>query len=73
MKRILIKLVLVLTGATVFCLVQPAKADQVVQAGPNVVTVPDSGSSISLLGLALLGVAALGRKLSRQVNPRRDP
>jgi hypothetical protein len=57
-------LLLVLT-ATAFFVVQPVKASHVVQGGPTFVTVPDGGSTMSLLGLALLGVAALRRKLSR--------
>jgi hypothetical protein len=53
------------TAATAFFVVQPVKASHVVQGGPTYVTVPDAGSTISLLGFALLGVAALRRKLSR--------
>jgi hypothetical protein len=59
------KLFLILTAATAFFLVQPVKAERTIQAGPTVVSVPDGGSAISLLGFALLGVAALRRKLSR--------
>jgi VPDSG-CTERM motif len=59
-----LKLLLVL-AASVFCFVQPVKADRKVQAGPTAVAVPDGGATISLLGMALLGVAALRRKLSR--------
>lgn len=59
-------LLLVLTAATAFFVVQPAKASHVVQGGPTYVTVPDTGSTLSLLGFALLGVAALRRKLGRQ-------
>jgi len=58
-------LLLTLTAITAFFVVQPAKADQVVQAGPAFANVPDSGSTISLLSLALLGAAALRRKLGR--------
>ena len=58
-------LFLTLTAITAFFVVQPAKADRVVQAGPTVANVPDSGSTISLLSLALLGAAALRRKLGR--------
>ena len=58
-------LLLVLTAATAFFVVQPVKASHVVQGGPTYVTVPDAGSTMSLLGFALLGVAALRRKLSR--------
>ena len=58
-------LLLVLTAATAFFVVQPVKANHVVQGGPAYVTVPDAGSTMSLLGFALLGVAALRRKLGR--------
>jgi hypothetical protein len=58
-------LLVVMAAVAAFSLVQPAKADHVVQAGPSIVTVPDGGSTISLLGFALLGVAALRCKLSR--------
>lgn len=58
-------LLLTLTAVTAFVLVQPVQANRMVQAGPTVVTVPDGGSTISLLGFALLGVAALRRKFSR--------
>ena len=58
-------LLLVLTAATMFSLAQPAIAGHVVQGGPSYVTVPDGGSTMSLLGLALLSVAALRRKLGR--------
>jgi protein with PEP-CTERM/exosortase system signal len=58
-------LLLVLTAATAFFVVQPAKASHVVQGGPTYETVPDGGSTMSLLGFALLGVAALRRKLGR--------
>jgi hypothetical protein len=58
-------LLLVLTVATAFFVVQPVKASQVFQGGPTYVSVPDGGSTMSLLGLALLGVAALRRKLGR--------
>ena len=57
-----LKLLLIL-AVTAFSVVQPLKAEREVQAGPTVVTVPDAGSTISLLGLALLGMAALRRKL----------
>jgi hypothetical protein len=60
-------LLLVLTAATAFFVVQPVKAGHVVQGGPTFVSVPDGGSTVSLLGFALLGVAALRRKLSRYV------
>ena len=58
-------LLLFLAAVTAVFLVQPVQATHVVQAGPSVVSVPDGGSTISLLGFALLGVAALRRKLSR--------
>jgi VPDSG-CTERM motif len=60
-------LLIVLTAATAFFVVQPVKAGHVVQGGPTFVSVPDGGSTVSLLGFALLGVAALRRKLSRYV------
>jgi hypothetical protein len=59
------KLLLVLAAATAFFIIQPVKAGHVVQGGPTYVTVPDGGSTMSLLGFALLGVAALRRKLGR--------
>jgi hypothetical protein len=60
--RTISKLLLALAAATAFSLAQPVEAN----IGPSpVVTVPDGGSTISLLGLALLGVAALRRKLNR--------
>jgi len=59
-----LKLLLVLAATAIF-LLQPCKAGRVVQAGPDVVSVPDAGATISLLGLGLLGVAALRRKLGR--------
>jgi hypothetical protein len=58
-------LLLILTAATAFFLVEPVKAGRTIQGGPAVATVPDAGSTISLLGFALIGVAALRRKLSR--------
>ena len=58
-------LLFVVAVATSFALAVPVKGERVVQAGPTVVSVPDAGSTMSLLGLALLGVAALRRKLSR--------
>ena len=60
-----LKLLLVLTAATAFFVVQPVNASQVFQGGPTMVSVPDGGSTMSLLGLALLAVAALRSKLSR--------
>jgi hypothetical protein len=58
-------LLLILTAAPAFFVVQPAKAGHVVQGGPTYVTVPDAGSTMSPFGFALLCVAALRRKLSR--------
>ena len=55
------KLLLILAAATAFFLVQPVKAERTFQGGPTFANVPDSGSTISLLGFALLGVAALRR------------
>jgi hypothetical protein len=52
-----------MAAIAVFSLVQPAKADRVAQAGPTIETVPDSGSTISMHCLTLLGVAVLRRKL----------
>jgi hypothetical protein len=60
-----LRLLLFLVAATAVFLVQPVKAGRTVQAGPTVYSVPDGGSTISLLGFAVLGVAALRRKLSR--------
>jgi hypothetical protein len=60
------KLLLILAAAAAFSLVQAVKADPVVQAGPSHVEhVPDGGPTMSLLGLTLLGLAVLRRKLSR--------
>ena len=63
-----LKFLLVL-AASAFCLVQPVKAAPSFQGGPSningVVPVPDAGSTLPLLGSALLAVAALRRKLSR--------
>jgi VPDSG-CTERM motif len=59
---IMTKLLLVIAVAA-FSLVEPVKADRIIQAGPSVVSVPDGGSTIYLLSLALLGVAVLHRKL----------
>jgi hypothetical protein len=59
------RLLLVSAAIATFCLVQPVKAERTAQGGPSVFAVPDGGSTISLLGVALLGVAALRRKLSR--------
>jgi len=65
MKKISFNLLLVVTAVTAFSFVQPVKAERNAQAGPTVVAVPDSGSTVSLLGLALLGLASVRRKLSR--------
>ena len=59
------KLLLAFAAATAFCLAQPVEAAPSAKGGPIVETVPDGGSTISLLGFALLGVAALRRKLNR--------
>jgi hypothetical protein len=63
------KLLLALAIATAFSFVQPVKADRRVEAGPSYVNgavpVPDAGSTLPLLGSALLAVAVLRRKLSR--------
>jgi hypothetical protein len=60
-----LKLLLIAAAATAFFVIQPAQAGHVFQGGPTMVSVPDGGSTMSLLGLALLGLAALRRKLSR--------
>jgi len=59
------RLLLVVTAVAAFFLIQPVQADRIAQGGPSIMNVPDGGSTISLLGFALLGVAALRRKLSR--------
>ena len=63
------KLLLALAIATAFCFVQPVKAERIAQGGPThingAVPVPDAGSTLTLLGSALLAVGALRRKLSR--------
>jgi hypothetical protein len=59
------RVLLVLAAATAFSLAQPVEAKPAAQGVPSAESVPDGGSTISLLGLALLGVAALRRKLSR--------
>jgi hypothetical protein len=58
-------LLAVLTAAATLASALPVKAERVVQAGPTAVSVPDAGSTISLLGLSLLSIAALRRKLGR--------
>ncbi len=60
---IMTKFLLAMAAIAVVSLVRPVKADRVVQAGPTIETVPDSGSTISMLCLTLLGVAVLRRKL----------
>ncbi len=61
------KLLLALALATAFSFAQPVKADRNAEAGPSnvngVVSVPDAGSTLALLGFALLAVGALQRKL----------
>jgi hypothetical protein len=57
------KLLLAVAAIAAFSLVHPVKADRIVQGGPTIMSVPDSGSTISMLGLTLLGVAMLRRKL----------
>ena len=63
------KLLLALAIATAVCFVQPVKAARVAQGGPSYINggtpVPDAGSTLVLLGSALLAVGALRRKLSR--------
>ena len=63
------KLLLALAIATAVWFVQPVKADRTVQAGPSHInqpaSVPDAGSTLVLLGSALLVLGALRRKLSR--------
>ena len=74
------KLLLALAIATAFSFAQPVKADQKAPAArayfewphhqdsrqpSGVVPVPDAGSTLPLLGSALLAVAVLRRKLNR--------
>jgi hypothetical protein len=60
------KILLALAAATAFSLAQPVEANPGPSGMPTTIeSVPDGGSTISLLGLALLGVAALRRKLNR--------
>jgi len=61
-----LKLLLCLAAATAVFLIQPVKAARVAQGGATPVSVPDGGSTVSLLGCALLGLAALRQKLSCQ-------
>ena len=58
------KLLLALVAAVAFSLAQPVAANRAPSGLPTTNRVPDGGSTISLLGFALLGVAALRRKLS---------
>ena len=58
------KFLLAVAAVAVFSLVQPVKADRVAQAGPTIETVPDSGSTISMLCLTLLGVAAAAAQIA---------
>jgi hypothetical protein len=57
-------LLLVVTAVAAFSLIQSVQADRIVQGGPTIESVPDSGWTICLLGFALLGFGALQRKLS---------
>jgi hypothetical protein len=61
------KILLALAAATAFSLAQPVEANPPRPSGipTTIESVPEGGSTISLLGLALLGVAALRRKLNR--------
>ena len=59
------KLLFVVAAVVALSLVQPMEAARITQGGPTIMSVPDGGSTISLLGFALLGVAALQRKLRR--------
>jgi hypothetical protein len=60
------KLLLALAIAMAVCFIEPAQA-RTVEGGPSYrgVPVPDTGSTVLLLGSALLAVGALRRKLSR--------
>ena len=60
------KLLLALAVVAAFSFVQPVKAERKAQAGPTFdepVSVPDTGSTLPLLGFASLGLVALRRKL----------
>lgn len=63
--RTVSKLLLALAAAAALSLAQPVEANRAPSGSPTAVSVPDGGSTISLLGFALLGVAALRRKLNR--------
>ena len=64
------KFLLALATVAAFSLAQPAEAKRVVSGLPSVESgsvpesVPDGGSTFSLLGLASLGLVVLRRKLS---------
>jgi hypothetical protein len=62
LRFIMTKLLLVMTAVAAFALIQTVKAER---RPTPVESVPDGGSTMPLLGLALLGVAVLRRKLSR--------
>ena len=66
------KLLLALAAAVAFSLAQPVAASPAPSGLPTTNRVPDGGSTISLLGFALLGVAALRRKLNRQAKFREE-
>jgi protein with PEP-CTERM/exosortase system signal len=61
------KILLAVTAVAAFSVVQPVEADRYAQAGASsvngAVPVPDAGSTLPLLGSALLAVAGLRRKL----------
>ena len=59
------KLLLALAAAAAFSLAQPVEANTAPSGLPTTNNVPDGGLTISLLGFALLGVAALRWKLNR--------
>lgn len=59
------KLLLALAAAAAFSLAQSVEAKPAPSGLPTTVSVPDGGLTISLLGFALLGVAALRWKLNR--------
>ena len=61
--RTLSKLLLALAAVAAFSLAQSVEAKPALSGLPE--RVPDGGLTISLLGFALLGVAALRRKLNR--------
>ena len=68
--KALTKILLAVTAVAAFSVVQPVEAGRnaqggpsIVNSGPSTVAVPDGGSTVSLLGCALLGLAALRRKL----------